>query len=72
MTDMRSRPTPEGSTVPTNDESCDQVLGTRTCYVRSLDYGITAPSSSRSSRADIHSACEAQLMEVQRHTVEDR
>ena len=72
MTDIRSQLTSEGSTAPTDDEICDQVLGTRPYYVRSLKYGITAPSSLCSSRADIHSACEAQLMEVQRQATEDR
>ena len=72
MTDMRSQPIPEGSTVPTDDKICDQMLGTRPYYVRGLGYGITAPSSSRSSRVDIYSAYEAWLIEMQRQTVEDR
>ena len=72
MIDMRSQPTLEGSTAPTDDEICDQVLDLRSCYVRSLGYRITAPSSSRSSRADIHTACDAWLAEVQRQATEDR
>ena len=60
MTDMRSQPTFEGSTVPTDDEICDQVLSTRLYYVRGLGYGITAPSS-WSSRAEIHSTCQTRL-----------
>ena len=65
MTDMRSQPTSEGSTAPTDDEICDQVLGMRSYYVKGLGYEITAPLSSRSSRADIHAACDARV-EVQR------
>ena len=64
MTDMRSQPTPEGSTAPTNDEIYDRMLDMRPCYVRDPGYRITTPSSSHSSRADIHSVCEAQLTEV--------
>ena len=56
MTEIRSQPTTEGSTAPTNDEICDRMLGTRPYYVRGLGYGITAPLSSRSSKAKIHSA----------------
>ena len=66
MTDMRSQSTPEGSTAPTDDEICDQVLGMRPYYVRGLRYGITAPSSSCSSRTDILATCDARLTEVQR------
>ena len=69
---MRSQPNLEGSTALTDDEIYDQVLGMRSCYVRDLGYRITAPSSSRSSRVDIHFACEARLMEVQKQAVEDR
>ena len=68
---MRSQPIPEGSTAPTDDEFCDRMLGMRPCYVRGLGYRIIAPSS-RSSRAEIHSTCQARLMEVQRQTVENR
>ena len=66
MTDIRSQPISEGSTVPTDDEIYDQVLDMRFCYVRGLGYGITVPSSSGSSRADMHVACDARRMEVQR------
>ena len=72
MTDMRSQPTSKSSIAPTDDEICDHVLGTRPYYVRSLGYGITAPSSSHSSTADIYSTCEARLMEVQRQAAVDR
>ena len=72
MTNMRSQPTHEGSIAPTDDEICDQILGTRSYYVRDLEYGITAPLSSCSSRTVIHSVCEARLMEVHRQAVEDR
>ena len=72
MTDMRSQPTSKGSIAPTDDEICDHVLGTRPYYVRDLGYGITAPSSSHSSWADIHSAYEARLTEMQRQAIEDR
>ena len=64
MTDMRSKPTPKGLTAPTDNEICDQVFSTRSCYIRVIGYGITAPSSSHSSRADILTACDARLMEV--------
>ena len=72
MTEIRSQPTPEGLTAPTDDEICDRVLGTRSYCIRSLGYGITTPSSSCSSRADIHFACKDRLTEVQRQTVENR
>ena len=72
MTDMKSQPTPEGSTVPTDDEICDRVLDTRSCYARGLGYRITTPSSSRSSRTEIHSTCEARLTKMQRQAVKDR
>ena len=65
MTDIRFQPTFEGSTPSTDDEICDQMLGTRSCYIRSLRHGITAISSSRLFKADIHTACDARLM-VQR------
>ena len=68
MIDIRSQPTSEGSTAPTEDEICDQVLGTRSYYIRSLGYGITTFSSSHLSRADIHAACDARLVEVQKQT----
>ena len=68
MIDIRSQPTFEGSAAPTEDEICDQMLGTRSYYVRSLGYGITSLSSSRLSRTDIHAACDARLVEVQKHT----
>ena len=64
MTDMRSQPTPKGLTSPTDDEICDQMLGTRPCYVRGLGFVITTPSSSRLSRTDIYIVCDARLMEV--------
>ena len=72
MTDMRSQPTPEGSTAPTNDEIYNQVLGTGSYYVRGLGYRITALSFSRSSRAEIYFICQAWLMEMQRQAAEDR
>ena len=72
MIDMRSQPILEGSIAPTDDEICVQMLDTRLCYVRGLRYEITASSSSRSSRAEIHSTCQARLMEVQRQAIEDR
>ena len=72
MTDMRFQSTPKGLIAPTDDEICDRVLNTRPYYVRDLGYEITTPSSSRSTRADIHSMCQAWLMEVQRQAVEDR
>ena len=64
MIDIRSQPTPEGSTAPTDDEIYDRMLDMKSYYIRGLGYGITTPSSSRLSRTDIHSACEARLMEV--------
>ena len=72
MIDIRSQPISEGSNASTDDEIYDRMLDTRPYYISGLGYGITAPSSSRTSRADIHSACEARLMEMQRQTVEDR
>ena len=66
MIDIRSQPTYEGLTAPTDDEIYDQVLGTRSYYVRSLGHEISAPSSSHSSRTDIHATCETRLAEVQR------
>ena len=72
MIDIRSQSTLEVSITPTDHEICDQVLGMRSCYVRGLGHGITTPSSSHSSRADIHSVCETQLTEMQRQAVEDR
>ena len=72
MTDMRSQPTPEGLIAPIDDEICDRVLGMRSCYVRDLGYRITTPSSSRSSRTEIHSTCEARLTKMQRLAVKDR
>ena len=71
MIDIKSQPTPEGSTAPIDDEICDQVLGMRPYYVRGLGHGITTPSSSCSSRADIYAACDARLTEVQKQ-VEQR
>ena len=64
MTDMRSQSIPKGLIAPIDDEICDQVLHTRPYYVRSLGYGITAISSSRSSRVDIHTVCVARLIEM--------
>ena len=72
MTEIRSQPTPEGSIAPTNDEICDRVLDTRSCYVRDLGYGIIIFSSSCSSKADIYTTCDARLAEVQRQATEDR
>ena len=45
MTDMRSQPTIEGSTAPTDDEICDQVFGTRFYYVRGQSMGSLLPHS---------------------------
>ena len=72
MIGIRSQPTFEGSIAPTDDEICDQVLGTRSYYVRDLGHEISAPSSSCLSRADIHAAYDAQLVEMQRQAIEDR
>ena len=72
MIDIRSQPIPEGSTAPTDDGICDPVLSTRSYYVRGLGYGITAPLFSRSSRTDIHTACNARLTEVQKQATENR
>ena len=72
MIDIRSQPTPEGSTPPTDAQICDQVLGTRPCYIRGLGHGIRGPSSSRSTGADIHVACDARLEELQRQAEADR
>ena len=38
MVEMKSRPTPEGSTPLTSDQICDQVLETKHGYVRGLGY----------------------------------
>ena len=70
--DIRSQLIFEDSTAPTNDKICDQIFGTRFCYVRRLGYEIRAPPSSCSSRADIHAACDARLVKVQRQATEDR
>ena len=48
------------------------MLGIRSYYIRDLGYGITAPSFSHSSRADIHATCDARLTEVQRQAIEHR
>ena len=66
MTDMRSQSIPEGSTTPTDDEIYDQVLGTRPCYIRGIEHGISTSTSSRSSKADIHAAYDAQLAKIQK------
>ena len=72
MIGIKSQLIPEGSTAPTDDEIYDQMLGTRSCYVRGLGYGIITPSSSCSSKADIHATCNARLAEMQRQATEDR
>ena len=71
MIGIRSQSISEGSTAPTDDEICDQILGTRSCYIRDLGHGISAPSSSRSSKADIHTIYDTQLVEMQRQPTED-
>ena len=65
MIDMRSQPSSSHSTAPTDDDICDHVLGTRSSYVKGLGRGFTAPSSSRSSRPNIHASCHAQIQELQ-------
>ena len=72
MIGIRSQPTPEDTTAPTDDEICDQMLGTRSYYVRGLGHGISAPLSSHSSSADIYTVCDAWLAEMQRQATEDR
>ena len=72
MIGIRSQPIPEGSIAPTDDEICDRMLGKRSYYVKGLGCGITAPSFSCLSRANIHAACDARLTEVQRQATEDR
>ena len=66
MIGIKSQPTPEGSTAPTDDEIYDQVLGTRSYYIRGLGHGIIAPLSSCSSRADTYAVYDARLVKVQR------
>ena len=72
MTDMRSQPIYEDSTAPTDDEICDQVLGTRSCYIRRLEHRIRALPSSFSSKTDVYIACNVRLIEIQRQTAENR
>jgi len=67
MVSIRSQPTPEGSTAPTDDDICDEVLGRRTGYVTGLGYAVAA-SSSRAS----HGHCDARLREMERRHEEDR
>ena len=64
MIEMRSQPTSKGSTASTNEEICDHVLGTKSCYVKGLGYEIKALSSSCSSMTDIHATCDARLVEI--------
>ena len=66
MIGIRSHPILEGSTAPTDDEIYDQVLGTRPCYIRGIEHGISTSTSSRSSKADIHAAYDAQLAKIQK------
>ena len=59
MVEMKSHPTPEGSTPLTPDQICEQVLGIKPSYVRGLGYGelpMSSSSSARCSRSEVEEA----------------
>ena len=64
---IRSQPTPEGSTPPTGDDICDEMLDRRSNYIKGLGYVVVTPSSSRAS----HVSYDARLLEVQRRHEEE-
>ena len=65
--EIRSQPTVEGSTPPTDDNICDKVLGRRSNYITRLGYAVAASNSSRAS----HVSCDAHLCEVERRHKEE-